>query len=391
LGLLGVMNLLAVAYIFALTVSAAVRRSQRREAPVSEDLSFLVLVPAHDEEAVISDTLESLLAMNYPASHFSVVVVADNCSDRTAAIAAGSGAEVMERDSGGAEGKGRAIAWALSRIRENGLPDAVVIVDADCVASPNLLGAMAGAFGSGSRAVQTDYVVANLADSPAAALRFAGFALMNTVRPMGKDRLGLSAGLFGTGMGFRRELLEEHPWEAFSLAEDIEYHLELVAAGERVDFLEDAEVRSAMPTSGREGLSQDQRWEGGRQQLARGWVPRLVAQGAGHRDPVRLNAALELLVPPQSLLLAGSLLTLICAIPLRATTAVRLGVLAIGTQVAYVLGTLRIVGAPASVYRSLVHAPFLVVRKVLIYVRLARDGQPATWERTERTPAEANR
>jgi hypothetical protein len=271
------------------------------------------------------------------------------------------------------------------------LPDAVVIVDADCVASPNLLQEMAGAFRSGSRAVQADYVVANPGDSPAAALRFAGFSLINTVRPMGKDRLGLSAGLFGTGMGFRRELLEEHPWEAFSLAEDLEYHLTLVDGGERVAFLADAEVLSPMPTSGREGESQDQRWEGGRQQLARSWVPRLAASGARRRDPVRLNAALELLIPPQTLLLAGSLLTLVCAVPLRATAAVRLGLLGIGTQAAYVLGALRIVGAPASVYRSLGHVPALVVRKCLIYLRLARDGQPADWERTGRPQAGASR
>jgi hypothetical protein len=235
--------------------------------------------------------------------------------------------------------------------------------------------------------VQADYVVANPGDSPAAALRFAAFSLMNTVRPMGKDRLGLSAGLFGTGMGFRRELLEEHPWEAFSLAEDLEYHLVLAAAGERVRFLADTAVHSPMPLTSAEAASQDRRWEGGRQQLLRAWVPRLFARGAGRRDPISLNAAVELLVPPQSVLLAGSLLAVGCGLPLRAAAAVRLGVLALGLQVAYVLTTLRIVHAPASVYRSLLHTPALVIRKVRVHLGLARDGGPATWVRTARASA----
>ena len=116
---------------------------------------------------------------------------------------------------------------------------------------------------------------------------------MDTVRPLGKERLGLSCGLFGTGMAFTRELLRRAPWSATGLAEDGEYHLRLVAAGERVEFIPHAWVRSAMPTSLRASRVQQARWERGRLGLIRRWTPSLVASGVARRDPVRVHAGLE--------------------------------------------------------------------------------------------------
>src|SRR5207302_484069 len=117
----------------------------------------------------------------------------------------------------------------------------------------------------------------------AAALRYAAFALMNTVRPLGKRRLGLSCGLFGTGVALSSELLERVPWSTTGLAEDGEYHVRVVDAGERVEFIPDAWVRSAMPASLKASRDQQARWEGGRLQLVRRWSPRLLRSGIARR------------------------------------------------------------------------------------------------------------
>src|SRR5205814_8518557 len=124
--------------------------------------------------------------------------------------------------------------------------------------------AMAARLAAGAAAGQADYVVANPGASWAAALRFAAFRLINTVRPAGRERLGLSAGLLGTGMAFRRDLLRRLPWDAFSVAEDQEYHARLVLAGERVAFAREASVSSAMPAGLRAARTQQERWEGGK-------------------------------------------------------------------------------------------------------------------------------
>jgi glycosyltransferase involved in cell wall biosynthesis len=107
------------------------------EAPRSR---LAVVVPAHEEEALVGRCVRSLLRQRYPAGLYRVLVVADNCTDGTAAEAERSGARVMVRKDENARGKGRALRWAMDRLlAESDPPDAVVVVDADSVADPDLL------------------------------------------------------------------------------------------------------------------------------------------------------------------------------------------------------------------------------------------------------------
>lgn len=373
-----------------LLMGAAVRGRRRRPptAGAGSRLRFAILVPARDEEASIAATLASLRALEYEVERVEIVVVADNCADRTADVADAAGATVWAR-SGGEGGKGAALAWALERLaREGPEVDAVVVVDADCAAAPNLLTAVERRLRDGAQAVQVAYGVANPGASSVAALRYASFALVNGVRPLGKAMLGLSAGLFGTGMAFSRELLARRPWTARSLVEDQEQHLALVAAGERVVFAPETCVVSAMPTSLRRSSHQQLRWDAGRAALIRTWTPRLLAAGVRRRDAVQVHAALEPLVPPQSLLLAGNAVG--CLLAARARPGVRrLAVANLAGQAAFVLGGLAIMRAPAPVWRALAFAPALATWKLGLLARLGVGRGPTSWERTEREPQPA--
>jgi glycosyltransferase involved in cell wall biosynthesis len=379
-------------YLLALLGAAAVGR-RPAPAPMSgratgEELRFAVLVPAHDEEAMIGATLASLRRVAYPPGRWTVVVIADNCSDGTAEIARRAGAIVLERDDPEHHGKGHALNWALDRLGELDLEaDAIAIVDADCEASPNLLERFDARLREGTSAVQSRYTVANPGASTSSALRFAAFALMNTVRPLGKDRLGLSCGLLGTGMAFRRSVLERHRFAASSLVEDTDLHLRLVAADERVAFVPEARVQSPMPTSDQASRAQQARWEGGRIDLLRTWTRPLLASSLRRRDPVRLHAWLELLVPPQSLLALMHLGIGALALATRSRTARRVAALDAGLQAAFVLGGLRLTRAPAPVYRALGAAPLLIVQKLRVVARLLVKRGPRTWERTVREDA----
>jgi hypothetical protein len=256
-------------------------------------------------------------------------------------------------------------------------------VDADCVVAPNLLTAIEARLLAGANAVQAAYVVANPDASWPAGLRWASFALVNVVRPQGKAALGLSAGLFGTGMAFTRELLARHPWAARSLLEDQEHHLALVAAGERVAFAPETSVVSAMPTSLRGSSSQQMRWDAGRAGLARTWTPRLVASGLRRRDAAQLHAALEPLLPPQSLLLAANGAG--CLLALRAGRVVRGIALAnLAAQATFVVGGLAFARAPAPVWRALVCAPALAAWKLHLLAKLWLGRGPTSWVRTDR-------
>jgi GT2 family glycosyltransferase len=392
--LLGFEAALALSSGYLLALLVAARDSIRNPAPaaVVDDeapLRLAVLVPAHNEESGIEATLESLAACEYSAGARRVVVIADNCTDGTAARCERAGAEVWERTDASQRGKGFALIWALRRLfeeeeeEEEDEVDAIVMVDADCTVSPNMLTAIDRRLRSGASAVQVDYVAGNPEDSHVSALRFGAFALADTVRFLGKQRLGLSCGLVGTGMGFRRELLERTPWTATGLVEDGEYHLHLVLAGERAEFVPEASVSQAVPTSMRASSEQQARWERGRLQLIRNWSPRLLGAGLAGRDLVRVQAGLECLLPPQSLIAAGNVGSLLAALLLQRRLAA-LSAVSLTAQATFILAGLRLVRAPASVYRALLLAPLLIVSKIGLYARFLLGRGPTGWTRTER-------
>lgn len=378
---------LSTLYLLGLLLAArsAKRPTAAHNAPADRNLRLVVLVPAHDEEAGIAATLTTLTGTAYPREERRIIVIADNCGDRTAALAAAAGAEVWERTDPERRGKGHALAWALERLLALDDPfDAVVFVDADCIVSANLLAAVDARLRAGARALQVDYVAGNPADSNAAALRFAAFAVGDTVRFLGKERLGLSCGLVGTGMAFTRDLLERNPWTATGLVEDGEFHMRLVLAGERVEFVPEAEVSQAVPTSLKASSSQQARWEMGKLQLIRRWSGRLVFAGLARRDALRLHAGLECLVPPQSVIAIGNLGSALAGVALGSRRLVALSLFTAAAQATFVLAGLRLVRAPAHVYRALLSAPALVASKLGLYGKLLSGRGPTAWVRTER-------
>ena len=372
----------ATGYLLVLTGLAA--RSRGAGAPVvpdGEPLRTVVLVPAHEEEAGLPATLAALRRQAFP---FEPVVIADNCSDATAEVARQAGATVWERFHDD-RGKGQALAWALERLdRERPETEAVIVVDADCLPGPGLFAALDGALRGGAQAAQAIYDVANPESSPTAALRWAAFALKHRLRPRGRAALGLSAGLYGTGMAFRAELLRAQPWRAFSISEDVEYHAQLARAGVRVAFVDGAWVTSAMPTSDEAAHRQQLRWESGNARMARELGAPLVAAGLRRRDANLVVHGLELALPPQTLLVPGCLASLVVGGVARSRPLATIAAATAAGQVVYVFAGLRLVGAPKAVYRALPAVPRLAARKLAIFGRVARGRGTLEWLRTDR-------
>jgi cellulose synthase/poly-beta-1,6-N-acetylglucosamine synthase-like glycosyltransferase len=370
-----------------LTAASLDRRAARQ--PVEGDPGrrrLVALVPAHDEEEAIATTLRSLNAVDYPAASWRVVVVADNCTDRTASTAAREGAEVIERVDPDRRGKGYALRHGITTIlSEPDPPDGVLIVDADCKVSPNIASTVDRQLGLGATAIQVANVVANPCASTYSALRFAAFAAINGTRPRGRSALGVSAGLLGTGMAFRSDLLASRPWDAFGLAEDAAYHLGLVRDGGRVVFAPDARVESDVPPSFEAAETQQARWERGRSELVRTWLPRLLAAGVRRREAGPIATAVDLAMPPLSLVVLGTTATVVASLPLRSRAAFRLSFAALLGQAAYVVGSLQLAEAPSCVYRALGRVPILVAWQCRLALKNARGKVPADWIRTPRT------
>lgn len=269
---------------------------------------FDIIVPAHDEEAGIVATIDSLYAIAYPRDRFRVTVIADNCSDATAARARGAGARVLERADATRRGKGHALGFAYEAVLAERFADAVVVIDADTLVSANLLSEFAALLGTGAEAIQAAYGVRNATATWRTRLMHIAFTLFHDVRSLGRERLGLSCGLRGNGMCFSRDLLRRVPPSAHSIVEDVEQGIQLGLAGVRIRYAADAKVLGEMPEDARASRSQRERWEGGRIALARRHVPALLRAAIGRRDRVALDLAVDLLVPPLSILVGLTLL-----------------------------------------------------------------------------------
>lgn len=363
---------------------------ERDELPLAAPKTRLaVVVPAHDEELLIERCVRSLREQEYPAELFEIIVVADNCTDSTAARAQGAGARVLVRDESGDRGKGHALRWTFDRVsRELPAPDAFVVVDADSIAAPTLLARLVQRFEQGAQAVQGESLLMD-DGSPASAFRAAAFLLINGVRPAGRAAFGRTVRLAGTGMLLGRALLAEHPWNAFSSTEDLEYSLELRAAGIGVSFARGAVVESPTAPSAAAAVEQQLRWEGGKLHFLRTRVPALVGRAVRERRADLLDEALETAVPPLGLLVLVSGLGAAATAVLVALGAAPAWALAswlaalLGVHL-YVLAGLRAAHAPASAYRAMARAPLFVLAK-LRHARRFASFRGDTWVRTERT------
>jgi 1,2-diacylglycerol 3-beta-glucosyltransferase len=385
LALLGLPVLAATGYLLVLAVLA------RHPAPASSRerrMRFDLLVPAHDEEQGIERTVHKLQSVDWPPALRRVVVVADNCTDRTAEVAERAGARVLVRNEPERRGKGYALEHAFRFSLEDGFADAVVVVDADTEVSPNLLTAFAAHFERGEVALQASNEVLNRKSSWRAGLMTIALTLFNGVRSLARDRLGLSVGLRGNGMGLSTRVLRAVPHQAHSVVEDLEYGIHLGRAGYRVGYVAEASVRSAIPNTERVSRSQRLRWEGGRRALSRKLGLPLVKEGLLRRNALLLDLGIDLLVPPLSTLVLAAGAGLVLALGMGwVREGLALALLPWGLSVAalgvYVLRGWALSGLGAWGLRLLVTAaPAYVAWKVRL--KLGTSGAPAQWVRTER-------
>jgi cellulose synthase/poly-beta-1,6-N-acetylglucosamine synthase-like glycosyltransferase len=393
LGLLAIQLPLAVfvLYLDLLTLASGLWRHKMKIGDPKR--RFAIIIPAHDEEILLPQSLASCRELAYPRELFDVHVIADNCRDRTAMIARESGAVVHERFDDRRRGKGYALGWLFDKLASHDTRyDAYVIVDADTAVADTMLAVFDAHLARGDEAIQCYYGVRNRDQSWSSMLRHVALVLYNGVRPRGRDVLGLSAGLRGNGMCFAASIVERFGWDAATLTEDAEFHLHLLEGGIRVRYAAQTSVTADMPVSLRQARSQNVRWERGRLQLARARGPLLLVEGLRQRDPSRLDALAELILPPLSMLGAMSVMGLALSKLFRARRAYQLARMVMAGLGCYVFGGLLVARERPRTYLALFMAPPYVAWKLGIYIVSALHITDTRWMRTERAvPTEAKR
>ena len=347
--------------------------------------ALAVLIPAHNEAAGIAVAIRAVAAQLSAADR--LLVVADNCSDDTAAVAMNLGAEVIERNDLSLRGKGYALDYGVRHL-EKRAPELVVIVDADCDVHPGALDRLAEACVHSGRPVQATYLMRSPDGAPLKT-RIGEFAwlLHNQVRPLGGLRLGWPCQLMGTGMAFPWSSIRGAALATGHIVEDMQLGIDLAIAGTAPLFCGDALVTSVFPEREAALLTQRTRWEHGHLGTIASQVPRMLAIAVAQRRGMLAAMALDLAVPPLSSL-AIALFTVIAAALLVAVLGGS-GIPLVISAVAAVSFAVAVFGAWVRFARSVlsgrdwIAVPRYLLAKLPMYARLFTARQ-VEWVRTKR-------
>jgi len=365
---------LPMLYLAATTLAALLPRPAAPDGPRPRRIA--IIIPAHNEHLLIEDTVRSAMKLAYPSEAFCVLVIADNCTDDTAALARSAGARVLERQ--GNPGKGQGLNDALRLLLAEDW-DGFLVLDADSHLHPQTLQALDGALAAGAAAVQIRYGVANPNDSIRTRAMELSTASFNALRPRGKAALGLSAGINGNGFCLTRETVRRVPYLAHSIVEDIEYHMLLLRSGLRVAFLDQVWVKAQMPVGGRGAQVQRVRWERGRMITIKNYAPQLWRDFlAGHRHA--LDGLIDVLMPPVSLLF----LLLLPALTLGGFWARSLALAGYAILAFHYLLAAWRYGNLASAFLLVGYIPWYVCWKTWIVLRSLVTERQLPWIRTDR-------
>jgi cellulose synthase/poly-beta-1,6-N-acetylglucosamine synthase-like glycosyltransferase len=350
-----------------------------------QNTQVAILVPAHNEEAVIQSTLTRLKTTSLP--HDQIVVIADNCTDATAEIARNAGVTVIERQDSLNKGKGYALDYGLQFIASDP-PEVVVFVDADCLVQKNTVALLSEKAMTTGRPVQAAYLMAKPKQpSPKDSISAFAFKVKNLVRSRGMVQMGLPCLLAGTGMAFPWTVIRSIDLANSEIVEDMKLGLDLTIAGYPPIFCSSARVNGSLPQNSQTAKSQRTRWEHGHIQTLLTYVPKLIIAGITQKRFDLFFSALDLCIPPLSLFVA--IWFGVMCISLYTAYLMSIWIPALVTGIAGIFILAAILIAWSNFARSdlplleLLSVPFYILWKIPLYLKFLIQRQQ-TWIRTER-------
>ena len=346
-----------------------------------------ILIPAHNEATMIEATLSSVLPQFENPS--SVIVVADNCTDNTAELARSKGATVLERFDEENRGKAFAIEHGVAHLAQEVPPDCVIIVDADCDVSPGSFNLLAKKCSETNRPVQARYLIKRASTRNDIAARLAEFAFLvkNLVRPLGLQSLGLPTQLQGSGMAFRWAMIHAQKATEHHLVEDLLWGVSLASQGHSPLYCPEAKVTSFFPESKNAEATQRQRWEHGYLDILVHETPRLFGKGLVKGNVGLLGLALDLAIPPLSLmivvLVALLLVSALIGVILKSAFGFMIILLSLISIGASIIAAWKKFGQQILRPSDFAGIPEYIVGKLPLYARFFGARQKE-WVRTER-------
>ncbi|MFM9268139.1 glycosyltransferase family 2 protein [Tychonema sp. BBK16] len=377
--------LIPVTVLFLECTAALLSGPSKTSETKSPRPKIAVLIPAYNEAAGIAATISTILPQLTPDDR--LLVIADNCTDATAEIARNCGATAIERQDNERKGKGYALDFGLESIASDP-PEVVIMVDADCICQPFALETLARVAVTSSRPVQATYLMEQPPNpTPKDSISALAFLVKNLVRPSGLKQLGFPSLLTGTGMAFPWSIIRSVSLASSNIVEDMQMSLDLAIAGSPTVFCPEARVTGCLPQQQEAAKSQRTRWEHGHIQTLLTQTPRLTTASVQQKRFDLFAIALDLSVPPLSLLVAIWLAAFVAS--LLAATLGTSPIPSILLAVQGILILVSIVSAWAKFGRAdisgstLLSVPFYILWKIPLYFGFILKRQ-TKWIRTER-------
>ncbi|MBR3697399.1 MAG: glycosyltransferase family 2 protein [Clostridia bacterium] len=270
---------------------------------INKEHKFMAIIPAHNEEAVVGNLVESLKAQDYPADKLDIYVIADNCTDDTARIAKESGAIVLKRFDETKKTKGYALNWFLKqKIEENADYDAFCVFDADNIVDKNFIKNMNKKLCQGEEIVQGYRDIKNPKDSWVSSGYAIFYWMMHRFYHLARYNLGLSALLNGTGFMVKFDLVKPNGWQTITLTEDIEFSLMNIIDGRKVGWSTDAIVYDEQPITFSQSWSQRSRWTVGHIQCMKHYTTDLAKGVAEYKTLMNFDGLLYMFGIPMMII-----------------------------------------------------------------------------------------
>ena len=269
-----------------------------KEKPLKEDKQhrFMTIIPAHNEEKVVVNLIESLKKLDCPKDLYDIYVIADNCTDKTAEVAKKAGAIVYERFDEAHKTKGHALQWFLAqKIEEDAPYDAFCIFDADNIVDENFLKVMNKKLCQGEEVVQGYKDIKNPSDSWVSAGYAIFYWTMHRFYHLARYNIGLSPLMNGTGFMVKFDVIKPQGWNTKTLTEDIEFSLKRIIEGKKLGWARDAIVYDEQPVGFKQSWTQRSRWTVGHMQCLKEYTKPLAEAVVKNKTVMNFDGLLYML------------------------------------------------------------------------------------------------